>query len=130
MAWDARKYYLPQYDRDKAYKLVMNYPRNCAIRDTMIYDTPSGDNLGVSGTRYAGKPTESKALRLEEADRQTAIVDRALDCIPWQYREPIIDHIAFNKSYPRKTARSCQRWTDALLWHINRISNRNKKSRG
>ena len=131
MAWDAKKYWLSERDRNNAYAFVANYRNWLQTRATMLRDTTSGDGLGASGTRYAGRPTESKAIHMQELEDRIGIIEKALDCMPWRYRDMIISHMCEDKPYPKEKARSCQRWANALLWTVSEeLKKAKKKSRG
>lgn len=113
-------YWLPDDVYRRALAHVRAYPQLCARRDEIIFSSPAGDGPHGSGV---GNPTESKALQLDRIEDDIAAVDRALSKVPPEYRQGLIDNIAFNRpmyALPGACVDTWSRWRSVLLWSLSR----------
>lgn len=113
-------YYLPDDVYRRALAHIRAYPAMCRRRDEIIRESPSGDAPGRSGV---GRPTESKAIRLSALYDDVAAVEKALDKIPREYRQGIMDNLIARVPMCRIDGASeatWKRWRARLLWQLAR----------
>ena len=80
-------YHLPHTLYRRVLALVRDYPRMVQVREAIIYESP--ENAG--GRSSMGRPTENKALRIETLSDDIRAIERALDKIPREYRQGVLD---------------------------------------
>lgn len=112
------QYYLPHTLYRRVLALVRDYPRLVREREDMIYESPEGTGGGRGGV---GRPTENKALRIATMDDDIRAIERALEKLPREYRQGVLDNILFGTrqadlSYAAE--RTWQRWKSRFLWHV------------
>lgn len=109
-------YYLPHTVYRRALALVRDYPRMCKAREEIIMASSEGHGGGG-----IGRPTEAKALRILTLDDDIYIVDRALNRIPREYRQGVLDNIISGirqDDLPAASRRTWQTWRARFLWHV------------
>lgn len=110
-------YYLPHTVYRRALALVRDYPRMRRSRDEII--TASSDGRG--GGTGPGRPTEAKAMRIASIDDDIHTVERALERIPREYRQGILDNIIYGipqDRLPNAGRATWQRWRARFLYQI------------
>jgi hypothetical protein len=115
------RYWLPDDVYRRAVAHVRAYPDMCRRRDEVLFSSPGGDGPRGGGV---GDPTATKALQLARIEDDIAAVDRALEKIPRDYRQGLIDNLAFGKpmyTLPGACVETWSRWRGAFLYHIARI---------
>ena len=111
-------FWLPDDIYRRALAHVRAYPELCRRRDEIIFSSNSWDGARRRGV---GKPTEAKAMRLDRISDDIGAVDRALSKIPREYRQGLIDNIAFGKpmhALPGACVETWSRWRARLLWQL------------
>ena len=69
-----------------------------------------------SGT---GNPTEQKAIKLLELDKECEAVSKAIDKLPDEYRKPILNNICYGSPYPYTAHRNTYSyWRTKLLNYV------------
>lgn len=114
------RYWLPDDVYRRALAHVRAYPELCRRRDDIIFSSPSGEGPRAGGV---GDPTASKAMQLDRIEDDIAAVDRALSKIPKEYRQGLVDNLAFGKPmYALQGAcvETWSRWRGCLLWQLAR----------
>lgn len=95
--------------------LVRDYERIRSEREDILQSSPAPDGVPASGT---GNPTERKAIKLAELDRECEAVTRALSSVPREYRKGITDNICYGSSYPLDAdPETYGRWRRRLLYY-------------
>lgn len=109
-------YYLEHTLYRRVLALVRDYPRMVQMRESIIYESPEG----AGGGRVPGKPTESKALRMATLSDDIRAIERALDKIPREYRQGVMDNVLCDRRMDDLPgARSTwSRWRGRFLWHV------------
>ncbi len=110
------QYYLPHTLYRRVLALVRDYPRMTRAREDMIYESP--ENAGSRNSM--GRPTENKALRIEALSDDIRAIERALDKIPREYRQGVLDNVLYGRRMDDLPgARSTwSRWRGRFLWHV------------
>lgn len=111
------QYYLQHTLYRRVLALVRDYPRMTAAREQIIYESPEG----TGGGRGPGRPTESKALRIATIDDDIRAVERALEKLPPEYRQGVLDNVLYGRrqaDLPYAGERTWQRWKSKLLWMV------------
>ena len=110
-------YYLEHTVYRRALALVRDYPRMLQAREAIILESPDGQ----SGHGHSiGRPTETKALRIEALDDDIRIVDRALSRIPEAFRQGVLDNIIYGKRREDLpgAGSTWSRWRGRLLYFV------------
>ena len=115
------QYYLPHTLYQRVLALVRDYPRLVREREDMIYESPDGTGGGRSGV---GRPTENKALRIATMDDDIRAIERALEKLPREYRQGVLDNVLYGRRMDDLSgARSTwSRWRGRFLWHVAKFS--------
>lgn len=114
------RYWLPDDVYRRALAHVRAYPDLCRRRDEILFASPSGDGPHGSGV---GDPTASKAMQLARIDDDIAAVDKALNRVPGEYRQGLIDNLAFGKpmyALSGACVETWSRWRGCMLWQLAR----------
>ncbi len=103
------------------WRFVRDYPRLVREREDMIYESPDGTGGGRSGV---GRPTENKALRIATMDDDIRAIERALEKLPREYRQGVLDNVLYGRRMDDLSgARSTwSRWRGRFLWHVAKFS--------
>lgn len=115
------RYWLPDDVYRRVVAHVRAYPALCRRRDEILFASPSGEGPSGGGI---GDPTASKAMQLARIDDDIAAVDRALSKIPREYRQGLVDNVAFGKpmyTLPGACVETWSRWRGCFLWHVARV---------
>ena len=111
------QYYLPHTLYRRVLALVRDYPRMTRAREDMIYESP--ENAG--GRNSMGRPTENKALRIETLSDDIRAIERALDKLPREYRQGVLDNVlcGVKREHLMNAGEATwQRWRGRFLWHV------------
>lgn len=79
--------------------MIRGYYRRKENLQDIIDESPDPNQPHVSGG-MPGSPTESKALQRERDRDIVAAIDRALSCIPQEYRHGVWQKVMYNAPYP------------------------------
>lgn len=111
-------YYLEHTLYRRVLALVRDYPRMVEMREAILYESPKEPG----GGHGPGRPTESKALRMATLDDDIRAIERALDKIPREYRQGVMDNILAGRRMDDMIgARSTwSRWRGRFLWYVAR----------
>ena len=97
--------------------LIRDYPRMCQMREAILYESPKEPG----GGHGPGRPTESKALRMATLDDDIRAIERALDKIPREYRQGVMDNIICRTrqaDLPYASERTWRYQKAAFIWHV------------
>ena len=96
--------------------IIRDYPRMTAERERIIYESPEGTGRGG-----VGRPTENKALRIATIDDDIRVIERALEKLPREYRQGVLDNIICHKrqaDLPFASERTWRYQKAAFIWHV------------
>ena len=82
----------------QAIYMIRDYDRLIAERDAIIDEVPLISNGKSVGK--IGDPTGSKAARIENVSHKIHAIEKALRCIPSEYRDGVINNIKYRTAYP------------------------------
>ena len=91
-------YYLPHNVYMQTLYLVRDYDRLRSEVLDIIYAGATPD--GSSRSSRVGKPTESKASKIEEAEAKIKAIEAALLSIEPEYRKGVFDNVCYGSPYP------------------------------
>ena len=113
-----RNYKLPRATYYQALYAVRDYDRLNAEYKEILHESAVPPN-GLPKGNTPGRPTEDKALRLQQiGDRLTAI-DRALMAIPEEYRKGVADNVRYKAPYPYTAGYATwSRWRRRFLYLV------------
>lgn len=122
------EYWLEKSRYKLAIAFVRQYPRLCALRNDALYgSTSSGDHLGApKGVR--SDPTAVRGMQLARIDHDIAIIEKALERIPKEYRNPVLDNVLYRISRDALEAKyhlgaaTVQRYRAKFLWEVANIA--------
>ena len=110
-------YYLPHTLYRRVLALVRDYPRMIQEREIIVYESP--ENAG--GKNGPGRPTEGKALRIATLSDDICAVERALEKLPHEYRQGVLDNVVFGVKREfliNAGEATWQRWRGRFFWHV------------
>ena len=115
---EKNKYWLPHNVYYIALYTVRDYDRLCGEYQDILYSSaPSADGQ-PRGTRM-GAPTEQKAERIAEVSEKLDAIERALNQLPEEYRQPVFNNVRYNRPYPYTAGVSTwSRWRRRFLFYV------------
>lgn len=122
------KYWLEPTRHKLALAFVRQYPRLCSLRNDILHgSTSNGDHIGApKGVR--SDPTAVRGMRLARIDNDITIIEKALDRIPKEYRNAVLDNVLYRISRDALEAKyhlsetTVQRYRAKLLWEVANLA--------
>lgn len=113
------KYKLAHDDYIATKRIVANYSNILDEYNSILHASASNDGQphgsGISDT------TGQKAVKLAELSSKIIAVNRAIEKLPYEYRKPIFEHIAYKKPYELYVSRSTiRRWQYRFIYYVYR----------
>lgn len=121
------KYWLEPTRYRLALAFVRQYPRLCSLRSDILYGSSTSDHLGApKGVK--SDPTAVRGMRLARIDHDITIIEKALDRIPKEYRNAVMDNVLYRISREHLEAKyhlsesTVQRYRAKLLWEVANLA--------
>lgn len=123
---DYQRKYKGQHMPHTLYRKMMCVVRDYDRQKEQIQNIYFGSTVSDGGGKHGkGAPTESKAIRAAAMSRETDAVDKALKCIPPEYRMPIFDNIRYGYKFEKWVSKmdmagrnTWSRWRLEFLWRV------------
>lgn len=108
-------YSLPRTIYQRTIWAIRDYERLKTERNEIIYAaSPQDSRRGIGGVSH---PTEEKAIKLEEVNRQLQAIDRALIIIDDDMQQGLLDNICYQVPYPHCPSKATWGRTKAKFVH-------------
>lgn len=113
-----KEFHLERTLYNRVLSTVRDYPRMIESINDILYGG-SAINDGMPKSSGIGKPTEKKAILIEQIEFTVDAINKALKLIPIEYRQYIFDNVVHKIKYPDFADRmTWSRWRMRFLYFV------------
>lgn len=113
------KYILPTSVYHQTLWVIRDYYRMKEEAEAILHESPGPSDGMPRSTNNISDPNASKAIRRERLIDKVTAIDKALTCLPPEYRQGVWQNIMYYAPMPMDAGRATYgRWKSRFVWEV------------